>query len=46
MTLAIYIPAYNAERQIAQVLRRIPKDFLARTAEIILVDNASTDRTS
>lgn len=44
--LAIYIPAYNAERKLAEVLRRIPANVLARTAEIILVDNASTDRTS
>lgn len=46
MTLAIYIPAYNAERFVADVLRRIPPNVLARTAEIVLVDNASTDRTS
>ena len=46
MTLAIYIPAYNAERSVADVLRRIPGAVLARTAEIVLVDNASTDRTS
>jgi|CXWL01.1.fsa_nt_gi glycosyltransferase involved in cell wall biosynthesis len=46
MTLAIYIPAYNAERFVTQVLRRIPNSVLARTAEIVLVDNASTDRTS
>jgi glycosyltransferase involved in cell wall biosynthesis len=46
MTLAIYIPAYNAERFIGQVLRRIPADILARTAEIVVVDNASTDHTS
>lgn len=46
MTLAIYIPAYNAERFVTQVMRRIPADVLARTAEIILVDNASTDRTT
>ena len=46
MTIAIYIPAYNAERFIGQVMRRIPADFLARTAEVIVVDNASTDRTS
>jgi glycosyltransferase involved in cell wall biosynthesis len=46
MTLAIYIPAYNAERFIAEVMRRIPADILTRTAELIVVDNASTDRTS
>ena len=46
MTLAIYIPAYNAERFVGEVLRRIPTDILARTAEIVLVDNASSDRTS
>jgi glycosyltransferase involved in cell wall biosynthesis len=45
MTLAIYIPAYNAERYVAGVMRRIPANVLARTAEIVLVDNASTDRT-
>lgn len=46
MTLAIYIPAYNAERFVGQVMRRIPSDVLARTAEIIVVDNASSDQTS
>jgi glycosyltransferase involved in cell wall biosynthesis len=46
MKIAIYIPAYNAERFLPGVLRRIPEDFLARTAEIIVVDNASTDDTS
>lgn len=46
MSLAIYIPAYNAERQLADVMRRIPAQILARTAEILLVDNASTDHTS
>lgn len=46
MTIAIYIPAYNTENQVASVLRRIPAEFLARTAEIVMVDNASTDRTA
>ena len=46
MSLAIYIPAYNAERFVGDVLARIPADILARTAEIVLVDNASSDRTS
>lgn len=46
MSLAIYIPAYNAERQVADVMRRIPAQVLARTAEIVLIDNASTDGTS
>jgi glycosyltransferase involved in cell wall biosynthesis len=46
MKIAIYIPAYNAARFLPDVLRRIPAEFIARTAEIIVVDNASSDDTS
>lgn len=45
-SIAIYIPAYNAERFLPDVLRRIPADFIARTSEIVVVDNASSDDTS
>jgi len=41
----IYIPAYNAEKKIAQVLDRIPEQVAHRIIEVLVVDNASTDAT-
>jgi len=38
----VIIPAFNEENGIGQVIREIPKDIIA---EIIVVNNASTDRT-
>jgi dolichyl-phosphate beta-glucosyltransferase len=46
--LSIVIPAYNEERRLPPSLRRVA-DFLRRcpyTAEILVVENGSTDRTS
>lgn len=41
----IYIPAYNAEKNIAQVLDRIPEQVAQRISEVLVVDNASSDAT-
>jgi len=41
----IYIPAYNCEKYIAGVLNEIPDDLL-QIAEILIVDNCSTDDTT
>ena len=43
--IAIYIPAYNASRTIAQVLDRIPEEVKKEVVEIFVVDNASSDDT-
>lgn len=40
-TIAVVVPAYNEERQIAQVLEAMP-DFVDR---IVVVDDCSTDKT-
>lgn len=45
MRLAIFIPAYNAEATLASVLDRIPEPVMHRVAEIVIIDNASTDDT-
>jgi hypothetical protein len=42
MRLSLVIPCYNEERGVGQVLRRVP----AAVDEVIVVDNASTDRTA
>lgn len=45
-TVSIVIPAYNEERTIAEILKRVMAVDLAPLAkEIIVVDNNSTDRT-
>ena len=44
--VAIYIPAYNAEKQIISVLDRIAKTYGEDKIKILVVDNASTDKTS
>jgi glycosyltransferase involved in cell wall biosynthesis len=44
--VAIYIPAYNAEKQIISVLERIANTYGEDRVKILVVDNASTDRTS
>lgn len=43
--VAIYIPAFNAATTIRKVLDRIPADLLRGVAEILIVDNHSTDGT-
>lgn len=42
-TVSVIIPALNEEQALPHVLREIPRD---RVAEIIVVDNGSTDRTA
>lgn len=41
----IFIVAYNAERHIASVFRRIPYDRLPKDCSILLIDDASPDST-
>jgi glycosyltransferase involved in cell wall biosynthesis len=43
--IAIYIPAYNAALTLPSVLERIPKDVMDEVAEILVVDNNSSDDT-
>ena len=42
----IYIPAYNAALTLPRVLTRIPAHIKDKVAEILIVDNASTDGTN
>ena len=39
--VALYIIAYEAEKHIDQVLKRIPKDIVNRFAQIYLIDDSS-----
>ena len=43
--IGILIVAYNAEHTLVPVLRRIPDDVVAKTEEIFVFDDFSTDRT-
>jgi glycosyltransferase involved in cell wall biosynthesis len=43
--LLIFIVAYNAERTIRNVLRRIPSSLSAHDTEILIIDDSSRDRT-
>ena len=43
--VALYIIAYEAEKHIDQVLKRIPKDIVNRFAQIYLIDDSSKDKT-
>jgi glycosyltransferase involved in cell wall biosynthesis len=43
--VAVFIVAYNAERHIAEVLRRIPPWIAERLAEVYVIDDHSTDNT-
>lgn len=43
MTITVIIPAFNEEQAIAQVIAEIPPDLVS---DILVVDNASTDRTA
>lgn len=45
-TFAVYIPAYNASLTLPRVLERIPENIKNDVAEILVVDNASSDGTS
>ena len=41
----IFIVAYNAERTIQDVIRRIPADLDAYETEILIIDDSSHDST-
>src|ERR1035438_7048999 len=41
----IFIVAYNAERTIEQVLRRIPSALLEHDTEVLIIDDSSHDQT-
>jgi glycosyltransferase involved in cell wall biosynthesis len=41
----IFIVAYNAEKTIQQVLRRIPVDQMPRETDVLVIDDASSDLT-
>jgi glycosyltransferase involved in cell wall biosynthesis len=43
--LLIFIVAYNAERTIQEVLRRIPSSLAIYQTEILIIDDSSGDRT-
>lgn len=45
-TISIVIPAYNEEQYIGECLRSIVKTKTPSIVQILVVDNASTDRTS
>ncbi len=43
--VAVFIISYEAEKHIAQVLKRIPQKIVHQLAEIYLVDDSSKDKT-
>ena len=43
--LFIFIPAYNVERELPDLLKSIPSAVFLRTVEILLVDDGSRDKT-
>jgi glycosyltransferase involved in cell wall biosynthesis len=43
--VALFVVAYNAERLVESVVRRVPEEILDGFAEIILIDDSSTDAT-
>lgn len=42
---AIFIPAYNAAKTIGSVLERIPQEFWPTVAQVIVINDGSTDDT-
>jgi glycosyltransferase involved in cell wall biosynthesis len=45
VSVGIIVVAYNAASTLANVLDRIPRDFIPRISEIVICDNASEDQT-
>jgi len=45
MKILIFIVAYNAEKTIESVLRRIPESMSQYDTEVLIIDDASSDRT-
>lgn len=43
--IIVVVPAYNAEKTLESVIKRIPNDFMKKIYEIIVVDDGSTDKT-
>lgn len=43
--LMIFIPAYKAQATVCSVIGRIPNDVMKKTAEIVVMDNHSPDKT-
>ncbi|MDD7298341.1 MULTISPECIES: glycosyltransferase family 2 protein [Fibrobacter] len=43
--LYIFIPAYNVEKELAELLKSIPAQVLSRTAEVCIIDDGSSDAT-
>lgn len=46
MTISIIIPAYNEEKRLPMCLQSIMENKTSAVLEVIVVDNASTDRTA
>ena len=44
--LLIIIPAYNEEKNIASVFEQLEKLDISSIADILVIDDASTDRTN
>ena len=45
MRILVAIPCYNCEKQIVRVLKGFPAELLARVAQVLVIDNQSTDAT-
>ncbi len=45
MKILIFIVAYNAEKTIESVLRRIPASMSQYETEVLIIDDASSDKT-
>lgn len=43
--LFLFIPAYNVERELPDLLNSIPSAVLLRTAEVLIIDDGSADKT-
>src|SRR5450631_1973382 len=43
--ILIFIVAYNAEKTLADVLKRIPKGLCASNVEVLVIDDSSQDKT-
>ena len=47
MKILIFVPAYNVEKKIYSVIKRIPNSiFNGNEIDILIINDASTDKTS